>query len=290
MQIGELLLRGIEELRSAGVDEAAADTALLLGHCLKLSRTQVYLAVGEDAPEESVINFLTLLGRRKCREPVAYILGEREFWSLPFRVTRDVLIPRPETEFVLETALKVVKTEGLAIGPMLDLCCGSGVIAVVLARELGRQVIATDISLKALAVAQENANRHGVKDLVSFLQSDLLSAIGSHARLPLVLANPPYVTTQEMKYMLEPEVSRFEPSIALNGGDTGLRAIAGIRRGLPRVLGSGGWFFMEIGAKQGGQVAALFADGSPEGSFDRVRIIPDYAGRDRVLCARFTRR
>ena len=288
MRVGELLLKGISELEGAGVSEAATDTNLLLGHCLSMSRTQLYLAMEEQVTGASEQQFLEFLARRKQREPVAYILGEREFWSLPFHVTRDVLIPRPETEFLLETVLKTIKVYGLPDGPLLDLCCGCGVIAIVLALELQKKVVAADLSRQALLVAQQNARRHGVKGLVDFVQADLLSPMFPGNRFSMVVANPPYVSRVEMQAELEPEVVRYEPHLALYGGEDGLEIIRKIRLGLPLVMCDRGYFFMEIGAGQGEEIREIFSgDDDSGGVFDRVEIFKDYACRDRVLYARF---
>ncbi len=291
MRVGDLLRRGITELEGVGVSDAATDINLLLGHCLSMSRTQLHLATAGQVTAACEQQFLELLARRKQREPVAYILGEREFWSLPFRVTRDVLIPRPETEFLLETALKTIKVHGLPDGLLLDLCCGSGVIAIVLALELQKSVIAADLSLQALLVAQQNASRHGVGDLVDFVQADLLSPLCPGNRFSMVVANPPYVSKKEMQADLAPEVIRYEPHLALNGGEDGLAAIRKIRQELPLVLCQSGYVFMEIGAGQGEKVREIFSGGDDRaGCFDPVEILPDYAGRDRVLYARLKRK
>jgi release factor glutamine methyltransferase len=291
MRIGELLLRGIAELEAVGVSEATTDIQLLLGHCLGMSRTQLYLAMKERVAVACEQQFLELLARRKLREPVAYILGEREFWSLPFKMTRDVLIPRPETEFLLETVLKTVKENGLVDGLLLDLCCGSGVIAIVLALELGKRVIATDLSMEALLVAQANARRHGVDGLIDFVQADLLTPVAPENRLSMVVSNPPYVSRNEMQKDLEPEVARYEPHLALNGGDSGLEIIRRIRQSLPLVLCEDGHFFMEIGAMQGEQVQEIFTRcNDQEDWFNSVRILPDYSGRDRVVYARLKKK
>lgn len=287
MRVGDLLRRGITELEAVGVSEATVDITLLLGHCLGMSRTQLYLATDERVAAACEKHFLEFLARRKLHEPVAYILGEREFWSLPFRVTRDVLIPRPETEFLLETVLETVKENGLDDdGFILDLCCGSGVIAIVLAMELQKRVIAVDLSLEALRIAQANARRHGVEGLIDFVQADLLTPFTPGNHFSMIVSNPPYVSRIEMQKDLEPEVARHEPSLALHGGEDGLEIIRKIRQDLPLALSNGGMFFMEIGATQGEQVREIFtAFDDRKGVFDPVRILPDYAGRDRVVYA-----
>ncbi len=289
MRIGELLRQGAKELESEGVADASLDICLLLGHCLSMSRTQLYLAMEENVPEADITCFFNLLARRKQREPVAYILGEREFWSLPFWVTKDVLIPRPETEFLLETALKTVKSSGLPDGFLLDLCSGSGVIAIVLALELQKKVIAVDLSQKALDVARNNAKRHGVEKLVDFVRADLLASFAQDNRFSLIVSNPPYVTRKEMRCDLEPEVIGYEPHLALDGGENGLEVITKIQQDLPHVLCHGGWFFMEMGASQGQNVQAFFSTrDDKKTAFEQIQVRSDYAGRDRVFSARFT--
>jgi len=287
MRTGELFRRGIAELKAAGVPCADTDIQLLLGHCLKMSRTQLYLAAEDGVAQGAETLFLKLLERRKKREPVAYILGEQEFWSLSFHVTRDVLIPRPETEFLLEKVLESVQSSPPPCGPILDLCCGSGVIAIVLALELRRRVAALDLSMAALGVARLNAERHGVGEQIDFVQADLLNSVLSANGFSLIVSNPPYVSTAEMQGEMQPEVIGYEPHLALDGGVDGLNIIEKIRSRLPFVLCPGGYFFMEIGEAQGPGVREMFSLGDGHGAcFDLVEIYADYAGKDRVLFAR----
>lgn len=286
MRVVDLLQFAIGELISVGIEESGADAQLLLGHCLGKTRTGLFLAAQEQVPEEERQAFLDLLARRKKREPLAYILGEREFWSLPFTVTPAVLIPRPETEFLLEQALASARRQSIHEGLILDLCCGSGVIAIVLALELGRRVTAVDISSAALEVARANCHRHGVEEQVSLLQADLITAFPPRRAFSLVVSNPPYVSRRDIQQDLEPEVAKFEPHLALDGGERGLDVIQRIRDGLPAVMLSGGEVFIEIGADQGSEVQRLFAEPSgPVICYKNVAILKDYAGRDRVLHA-----
>lgn len=286
MQIGELIQWGVAELTRAGVPDCVSDVHLLLGHCLGKSRTQLLAAAREKIPEIQVQQFRALLARRRDREPVAYILGEQEFWSLPFAVNREVLIPRPETEYLLETVLAEFTDEGCPEGHIIDLCCGSGVIAVVLALELNRKILAVDISGGALDVTTKNARKHGVGSLVRPVRSDLFSGVQLSGEASLVVSNPPYVTSQAIENELEPEVAVYEPLLALDGGREGLDVIVRMRRDLPRILKPGGHLFMEIGYDQGDAVLALFK-GSIEGSedFSQVEICKDLAGKDRILHA-----
>ncbi|MBE0585423.1 MAG: peptide chain release factor N(5)-glutamine methyltransferase [Desulfofustis sp.] len=279
--VAGILQRACEDLHAAGIAEAQLEAELLLGFCLGKSRTQVFLAAREIVAEQLQHTFFSLLRRRLDREPLAYIVGEKEFWSLPFLVTPAVLIPRPETEFLLETALARRNSEAEP-GQWLDLCCGSGVIAVVLAREALRAVTAVDISAAALAVARFNCRRHGVLNQVTLVQADLLSCFRAVRPFSLIVANPPYVSRDDVDHRLEPEVARFEPRLALDGGRSGLDIIGEIAAGLPFLLGRGGDCFLEIGEGHGPAVTALFSGSTTYPSCQFVEIIKDYTGRDRV--------
>ncbi len=287
MRVRELLRYGDRVLRDAGISEPTTDVFFLLGHVVKKSRTALLLAAEEEMNDADVAQFRVLAARRAKREPLAYILGEREFWSLPFIVSPDVLIPRPETEFLLETVLERMHKRPLAVGKIVDLCCGSGVIAVVLARELHRQIFAVDISEKALAITQKNAIRHNVATQVMPLCADLCSSFAPQKSLALVVTNPPYVSTVALADEMQPEVVHYEPRLALDGGAQGMECIRRIRRMLPSLLVSGGQVFMEIGWDQGVAVRKLFLGDIPgdESKFTTVEILQDYAGRDRVLHA-----
>ena len=288
MRLAELLKRGAAELAEAGVLEYQLDARLLLENCLGITRTEVFLNGQAEVDEISQQNFFRLIERRKKREPVAYILEEQEFWSLPFHVTPAVLIPRPETEFLLDRVLAMALPANIDRGLLLDLCCGSGVIAGVLAKETGRMVVAADLSFAALQVARKNLHRHRLAEQVQLVQGHLLSPFRPTGDLfSLIVSNPPYVSSWEIEKGLAPEVAQHEPHLALSGGEDGLSLIREIRRQLPRVLCPGGQLFMEIGADQGEAVRKMFADpcnGTP--GFCDVGILVDYAGRDRVLHAR----
>jgi len=286
MRVADLIRLGVNQLESAGVGQAALEVELLLGFCLEKNRAGLFLAATAEVDERREQDFLTLLARRAGHEPTAYILGEQEFWSLPFWVTPAVLIPRPETEFLLETALAGTRNGQWRPGPVLDLCCGSGVVGIILALEMEQMVTAVDLSAQALQVARQNATRHQVADHLTLVQADLLSAFVPRPLFSLVVSNPPYVSEQELRDGLQPEVACFEPHLALNGGVGGLDIIQRIRTTLPRVLRPGGEFFMEIGADQGSAVMQLFTGDDGVKTFERVEVLQDYAGRDRVLHAK----
>lgn len=284
MRVIDLLRIAANELILAGIDGGDLDGQLLLGACLHKSRTELFLAADMEVPDEARHVFLRYLERRKRREPVAYILGEREFWSLPFIVNPSVLIPRPETEFLVELVLATCRKKSLPDGRILDLCCGSGAIAVVLALELQREVVAVDLSGDALAVAQRNCRRHKVDDRVALVQADLLTAFAAEVRFSLLVSNPPYVSRRQIRRGLDPEVADHEPLLALDGGEDGLDIIVRIMDMLPPIMRPGGEVFIEIGAEQGPALVRMLAPATGAGgTLSMVEILKDYAGRDRVL-------
>ncbi len=278
--VAELLNSGKKALAGAKIDSAAVDAALLLGHILDKSRTELFLAGKEEVAERDEDVFYGYIKRRLQREPAAYILGTREFWSLPFQVSDRVLIPRPETEFLLEKVFSLVDKN--VPYSVLDLCCGSGVIACVLALELDQPVTAADISEPALQVAKKNAELHGVDQKIHFIHSDLFENLEQDKKYSLIVSNPPYVSTLDLKNNLEPEVSVYEPALALDGGKDGLDIIIIISEKIGERLAEHAHFFMELGAEQGRACREIFKQ---TGLFSSVKIHQDYSGRDRVLHA-----
>ena len=294
MQVKEILRQAVQRLNSAGIASAELEATLLLGHQLGIETVGIYLSAEDIVEGDNLVLFEGLLSRRLNREPLAYILGKKEFWSLEFNVTKDVLIPRPETEFLVETVLQVLQNK--ETGPesavkILDLGTGSGVIAIVLAREMpDAQVLAIDYSVAALQVAYSNASRHGVSDRVHFLNADWFTAIRDGEMFDLVVSNPPYVAREILDKpsdsgpeTLAPEVVGHEPLIALDGGMQGLQSIYQISERLLSFLRPGGWFFMEIGADQGKEVMDHFHSIA---GFDSITVYEDYAGLPRVFQAR----
>jgi release factor glutamine methyltransferase len=248
-----------------------------------MTRTELVVAANSRLGYVQWESYEAVLARRLRREPVAYITGRQEFWSLDFDVTPDVLIPRPETERLVEIALRLALE--LRVGEplrILDLGTGSGAIAIALARELpGAEVWATDISPSALSVACRNAARHSVADRIHFFQSDLFADLSVEGPFDLILANPPYIRRSEIAN-LEPEVSRWEPRGALDGGIDGLDYYRRIAADASDYLSPGGTVALEIGADMGSSVTALF---SSAGAVN-AQIFQDYSGKDRVVVAR----
>jgi release factor glutamine methyltransferase len=282
MQLARFYQETVKKLALAGIEEAESDAALLLCFCLGLSRSELFLRDTLELTAEQLEECRALVTRRRAREPLHYITGTREFWSLDFVVSPAVLIPRPETEFLLELVLKTFSDQGSQDGAVLDMCTGSGVIAVVMALELGaKNIIAVDRSKEALHVAAENIFRHGKVKEICLLCSDLFSAVSPQAQFACIVANPPYVPAGELE-SLQPEVRNWEPGTALAAGEKGLDVVEKLADQASEYLMPGGWLFLEIGADQKESVQSLFAD-HPSGAYGRVEIIHDWAGRPRVL-------
>jgi len=218
------------------------------------------------------------------REPLQYITGKQEFWGLPFKVTPDVLIPRPETEFVVEAALKAVS---MTIAPVIiDVCTGSGCIAISLAKELlNAQVFATDRSELALGIARENARMNLVADRIRFLSGNLFAPceeLDLHGKVDVITANPPYIPMGDLA-ALQPEVRDFEPEMALIAGPQGTEIGTAIIEQAPAFLKKGGALIMEMGM---GQTADLCAVVNDTGNYRTLELVKDLAGIERVLVAR----
>lgn len=285
MQFVQLYEDTARVLRQAGIDDARVDAFLLLEFCFGLTRSQLFLDGAKEVPVRDLERFRTVLERRLSREPLHYITGVREFWSLDFIVSPAVLVPRPETEFVIDTVVATVKKHGYHQGPVLDMCTGSGVIAVVLARELhADNVVAVDISVESLLVATRNIHKFGLENIVFLICSDLFTALQQNEQYEVIVANPPYIAEGDITG-LQPEVREWEPHLALTGGAEGLDVIEKIAAQAYRYLSPGGWLFVEIGSDQAQKVHTLFADHTSK-EYDQVVVLSDWSGRPRLLQAK----
>jgi release factor glutamine methyltransferase len=264
------------------VAEPRTSAEILLAHVLAEDRLFLYLNYDRPMETNELAAYRACIKRRLGGEPNQYITGIQEFWSLPLRVSPDVLIPRPETEVLVEAVLEFLDKDGSNVD-ILDLGTGSGAIAISLARELpAARIIATDLSLAALRLAQENAKLHQVDERILFVRGDMFAAIpGASQKFRVVVTNPPYVSHAEI-LELPREIRDFEPHHALEGGPDGLAAIRHIVAEVPTVLSQAGGLFMEMGAGQAESVSALVKDSQHYKSY---RIIKDYSGLDRVLVA-----
>ena len=252
--LADHLARGKARLVAAGIhaDEAALDVDVYARTILGWDRATLLQNLRHPAPAALEPQFSEWIARRERRDPTAYIVGAREFWGRQFQVTDAVLIPRPETEFIIEEAL--VQMRGIATPRIADIGTGSGILAVTLAAEIpGATVTATDLSGDALRVAAQNADRHGVANRVSFRETCYLDNVPGP--FDLIVANPPYVRDGD-KSALARDV-RHEPDVALFGGPDGLRDVAGVLDAAVEKLTAGGWFVMEFGYGQEDDVRRL---------------------------------
>lgn len=295
MRIKDIYHTGVQRLERGSIPDSQLEVGILLGHLLNMSHAQLLLNSDLQVSPACVKPFEEYINRRLRHEPSPYIIGEREFWSLPFLVTADVLIPRPETEFLIETILGVLSEQKNNLqGPVLDLGTGCGVIAIILALELPHLLIhGIDYSISALKIASENAKKHQVEGRVNFINSNWFSGISPHQHFELIVSNPPYVANElfhessdKAGGLLQAEVRLYEPRIALDGGSDGMESIKSIAAQLSTMLKPGGWFFMEIGAEQSGFVMNLFQSLN---EFKRLVVYKDYAGLPRVFQAQRTR-
>lgn len=259
-----------------GIDSPRLDAELLLAANLGLDRVGLYVNFERPLQADELAAFREQVRRRAGREPLAYILGQTEFWSLPLKVTPAVLIPRPETELLVEESL----ARFTPAGRVLDVGTGSGALAIALAHERpGCSVTAIDVSAAALEVAGANARSNGVAERICFLQQDL-------ATLPagpfgLIVANPPYIPSGEHASLM-PEVRDFEPRLALDGGADGLDAYRALARQADNVLAQDGWLLVEVGIGQAAAVRELFAGAGLVDLFTAR----DLAGIERVVGAK----
>ena len=243
--VGRLLTWTTDWLGTRGSESPRLDAEVLLAHVRGCPRIALYTAFDVAVPDAERARFRELVKRRGEGEPVAYLVGEREFFSLPFRVTRDVLVPRPETEGLVVRTLDLCKA--VDAPRILDVGTGSGAIAVAVAKHLPRaRLVATDVSEAALGVARSNAERHGVADRISFLVCDLLSDPQAAGPWDVIVSNPPYVREDEFA-ALPRDVRDHEPKGALVAGPTGVEVVERLAAAAAESLAPGGWLLVEIG-------------------------------------------
>jgi release factor glutamine methyltransferase len=272
MTLRTALLQGTRLLEDGGVAAARLTAEVLLAYALRRERAYLYAHPEQDLAELEWLHYGRYLHERLKGRPTQYITHRQEFYGREFQVTPDVLIPRPETEHVVECALKVAGRAARA----LDVGTGSGALAVTLRLEAGMQVVATDISPAALAVAAGNARRLGAD--VGLLACDLMEAIG-RSTMDLIVCNPPYVPLHQRE-SLQREVRDWEPHVALFAGETGFEIYHRLVADAARVLCPGGWLILELGFGSRDHVAGLLR------SWHDVSIEPDLAGIPRVIAAR----
>lgn len=263
--------------------EGRIDAELLLSHVLSCRRLDLYIKKDEEIGKRELAKYKQLIVERKNRKPLSYITGEREFMGMSFEVNSGTLIPRPETELLVEEAVKLIKKHRLK--NVLEIGTGSGNIAVSIAKLAGSvKVCSSDASLDALRVAQRNTDAHGVADRVMLKHGDLFKALlgeGLEGSFDMIVSNPPYIAANE-KEALAPELS-FEPPAALFGGDDGLDFYRSIAKGAGGFLKTGGFLLFEMNSNKSDDIQKLTAGAG----YKIEKIIKDYAGLERVLTARF---
>ncbi|SFM96409.1 peptide chain release factor N(5)-glutamine methyltransferase [Thermodesulforhabdus norvegica] len=269
-----------EYFKNKGIENPRLDAEVLISHALGIDRLGLYLNYDRPLDEEERSRIREYVKRRALREPVHYIIGKREFWSLEFDVAPSVLIPRPETEVLVENVRDRIIARSYST--VVDIGTGSGAIAVALAHEIPSiKVVATDLSFEAVLLAGRNAVKHGVKERIDFVVMNLMEGFGHKARFDVIVSNPPYISDKEFK-SLPPEVRDYEPATALlGGGPDGLDTIRRLMREAWRFLKPGGMLCFEIGFGQS-EAVLRYAAGIKE--YTERAIIKDYAGIPRVVC------
>jgi release factor glutamine methyltransferase len=274
--VDALLRWATEDFRERGIDSPRLDAEILLARALSSSRIQLILDSKRQLDSHELSRFRDLVKRRRLREPIAYILGEREFYGRTFRVDRRVLVPRPDTETLVDVALDRTHQRSMSMRA-LDLCTGSGCVAITLARERPTSSVAAgDTSDEALAVARDNALRLGAYN-VAFRRGDLFEAVDPASRFDLIVSNPPYIPSREIP-SLPPDVRDFEPRLALDGGDDGLAIVRRIVADASVHLTPAGVLAIEVGSGEASAVKDLFE----QAGFTQVELRRDYARIERV--------
>ena len=282
----ELLQWSTNTLKGHRIENPRLNAELLLAHSLNLGREELYMRLHGQLKEREKEALEKLIQRRISGEPLQYILEHQEFWSIDFKVGPRVLIPRPETELLVEQSLLILAgTSFKRIPSVLEIGTGSGAIAVALAKEVKNIfLVATDISRDALILAKENAKSAGVQDQIQFVNGDLLGPFHSSKQrevFDLILSNPPYIIRSEIGSLAK-EVRDYEPVVALDGGEDGLEFYRRLISQALSYLRKGGWFLLEVGQGQAERVAKQI-QGS--GTFLEPQILPDLAGIERVVKA-----
>jgi release factor glutamine methyltransferase len=286
--IKEILNVTAQFLREKEIESPRLCAEVLLALQLSKTRVELYLSFDQPLRDSEVAQYRALVKRRLNREPLQYITGRQEFWSLEFVVNPSVLVPRPDTEILVEEALRLKKTNQLPEGSgdqtrVLDLGTGCGAIAISLAKEIeGTAFWATDISAEALGVARENAERHAVSGKITFCQGDLFQALESPApAFDMIISNPPYIASDAFDTLPE-EVRAYEPRIALDGHEKGMYFIERIIGDAENHLKPGGWLLMEMDPDQTDQALALIGETR---SLSRQERLMDYHKNYRMMKA-----
>ncbi len=271
--------------QSHEIESPRVDAEILLAHALELRRIDLYLRYDQPLNDDELARYKTLIKKRVQREPVAYIVGNKEFWSMDLSVSRDVLIPRPETECLVEQVLNhLPEISGSDSWGVLELGTGSGAITLSLASERpGHRFFASDHSLKSLEIARKNSESLGLANMVNFFLGDWFDPVKPDPSfLDVIVSNPPYIATSLLP-TLSPEIYHFEPMAALDGGKEGLSCLRSIIDRSPDFLKPGGYLFLEIGYDQ---LKSIKAIAEKTERYEPIWFATDYSGYDRVAAMR----
>ena len=285
--IKDLLLVSIKFLKTKNIESPRLCAEILLARQLNTDRLKLYLEYDQPVGEKDLTLYRAMIKRLIDGEPVQYITGIQEFWSMDFHVNSSVLIPRPETEILIEQARKIYSEEDMDKNPnisILDIGTGSGAIAVAIASEIeNAKIFAVDISAKALNTAKLNAAKHGMEKRISFYEGSLFEPFEKNNQyFDIILSNPPYITIKDYE-SLPVKIKNFEPKLALESGEDGLSHIRIILKKAPEFLKPGGWLMLEMDPRQTDSVIQII-NGS--NAYTSVKVIKDYSSRDRMVIAR----
>lgn len=281
MTVQEAINEATKSLESLEIPSARLDAEVLLAFCLGCERTEFYKNPSMTVNREQLAGYKILIARRLQWEPVAYITGRKNFWTFSLEVNKDVLIPRPDTEIIVEASLDVCRKMDFPQIRILEIGTGSGAIALALAKEISpARVTATDISAAALELARRNARDLRLENKIEFIQGNLFEPVKDV--FDLIVSNPPYIGEDEYKELPD-GVKNYEPAIALLARDNGLEFYAKLVHQAPGYLQKNGWLLLEIGAKQDNEVCGLI---QASGFYDNIEMRRDYAGLPRVISAR----
>ncbi|MFH0845037.1 MAG: peptide chain release factor N(5)-glutamine methyltransferase [Pseudomonadota bacterium] len=285
--IRELLAITADFLQRKEIDSPRLSAEILLAHQLNIPRIKLYLDLDKPLNKKEVSGYRSLIKRRLNREPLQYITGVQEFWSLDFMVGPGVMVPRPETELLVELVISLCRDEKYPetqCNRILDLCTGSGVLCISLSREFKNAAFwAGDISAEAIDLARSNARKHGVEDRIEFRRGDLFEPFKKDKRtFDIIVTNPPYIASEDFS-ALQPEIRDYEPMVALDGREEGMFFIEKIIAEGNNFLNQGGWVLLEMDPDQTERAARLI-DENP--GYDVVRRIRDYSHHYRVVMAR----
>jgi release factor glutamine methyltransferase len=279
--IESLLKWAADDFRAKGIDSPRLDAEVLLGWATGKTRIQLVIESKSELDGEGLARFREAVKRRRTHEPVAYVLGRREFFGREFRVDKRVLVPRPDTEALVEVALERTRHQSMFMRA-LDLCTGSGCVGITIARERPTsQIVMTDLSSDALAVARENALRLGAYNLALF-QGDLFEAVHPRLRFDIIVSNPPYIASAEIPTLMA-DVRDFEPKLALDGGKDGLDLVRRIVKEAPEHLEKNGIVALEIGYDEAERTRTIFT----EHGYADIETKRDYGKIERVVSARW---